>query len=218
MSQLKVFLCHSSKDKKIGALLKGYFERYFGFKVFLAHEDISPSAVWESEIIKSLKESSLVIPLISENFKDSIYANQELGMAIAWKKKIIPVKISNADPCGFISKLQAHKCSNQTDDELLETTTTVFFLVIENPRFNKRYKYKAVNSVVYALTNSDCFKTTRIIVKTLTKVDKKLNFYKEQVKNMLKAAKQNNQIYEEYYYFPDFKKLLESKYKAKFDS
>lgn len=217
MNQIKTFICHSSKDKKVAGLFKAFFERYFGFEVFLAHEDIPPSAEWDSEILMNLKKSDLFIPLISADFEKAIFANQEIGMAIAWGIKIIPIKIDNTNPCGFISKLQAYKCRDSSVDELLKATTTIFFLIIEDPRFSQHYKSRAVDSILCAFSDSDCFRTTRIILKTLIKTDEKLNFHKGQVKSMVEAINQNNQINNELYVLPKFKKLLENKYQVKID-
>lgn len=86
MSQLKVFISYCSEDRELGRLFKTCFENYAGFSVFLAHEDIYPATEWELKIIKELKQSDAVIPLITENYRNSEFTDQELGMALAWKQ------------------------------------------------------------------------------------------------------------------------------------
>lgn len=111
MKKLKVFISYSSDDKFIGGLFKQCFENYAGFSVFLAHEDIFPALEWELKIIKNLKETDVVIPLITDNYRNSEFTDQELGMALALSKIIIPIKLSNINPYGFIKKTSSFKMS-----------------------------------------------------------------------------------------------------------
>lgn len=87
-----------------------YIKRYLGFKTFLAHDDLSISDDWPPKILEKLKETDFVIPLLSNNFLCSGFANQEVGIALAKNKKIIPVSIDGRDPTGFIYHIHAHKC------------------------------------------------------------------------------------------------------------
>lgn len=127
MSQLKVFISYSSQDKNLSGLFKQYFEDYACFSVFLAHEDIAPALEWELKVIKNLKEADVIIPLITDSYRDSEFTDQELGMALAWKKIIIPIKLSNINPYGFIKKIQALKCQCNRN-EIIDAVTTVVFV------------------------------------------------------------------------------------------
>jgi len=64
---------------------------------------------WQEEITKHLKACDLFIPLISPRFRESKWTDQEVGMAVAWKKKIVPFLLDKIPPYGFISKYQASK-------------------------------------------------------------------------------------------------------------
>lgn len=213
---IRSFICHSSKEKKIAGLFKNCLENYFGFQAFLAHEDLEPSTEWDPEILKRLKDTDIVIPLISIDSKISPFVNQEIGIAIAIHKKIIPVKIGNIDPFGFISKLQACQCKNFSEYELLEAVTKIFFHLIVNPKCVK-YKTRAVNSLIHALSKSNSYKTSRIIIKILIKTEEKYSFIKMQTKRLVQAIKNNRQVYEELYILPQFKKILQNKYQAIID-
>ena len=105
--KIKVFLSYSSLNKKLAGQLKYALEDY-GLEVFLAHEDIEPSAEWVDTIINELKACDIFIPIITENFKESDWTDQEIGIAFAYNKVIIPIKLA-ADPHGFISRYQALK-------------------------------------------------------------------------------------------------------------
>lgn len=213
MNQLKVFISYSSEDRFLGRFFKQSFENYVGFSVFLAHEDISPATEWELKIIKELKESDVIIPLITENYRNSEFTDQELGMALAWKKIILPIKLTNINPYGFIKKFQALKCRNDKYSIINAVVSTVLVL-IESKEFNK-HKEIVIDSVVKAFGQSSSFKMTRTIIEILTKINR---FTKKQISSLKEAIKNNYQIYEEYYAVPNFKKILREKHKIIIDN
>lgn len=209
--RIKIFICHSSEERKIAGSFKSCFENYFGFQVFLAHEDLEPSIEWDPEILKNLKSADFIIPLISLNSKKSPFVNQEIGFAIALNTKIIPIKIENIDPFGFISKLQACKCDGFSEYNILEPATKIFFHLILNPKCTK-YKTRAINSLIYALCNSNSYRTSRIIIKTLIKSEEKTKLTKEQIERLTQAIQGNRQVYQELYILPELGKILQKKY------
>jgi hypothetical protein len=211
--ELKVFISYSSQDNHIGGLFKQCFLDYVGFSVFLAHEDIAPALEWELKIIKNIKDADVVIPLITDNYRNSEFTDQELGIALAWNKIIIPIKLSNINPYGFIKKLQALKCGCD-QAEIINAVATIVFVLAENKEFNV-FRETVINSVINAFIKSNSYRTTRIIIRILTKIN---NFNKNQIDNLKKAIKNNDQIYNELYAFPSFKKILTEKYKIVIDS
>lgn len=72
-----------------------------------------------------------------------------------------------------------------------------------------------IDSVIEAFCNSNSYKTTRVIIRILTKIT---SFNKDQVACLKKAIKNNNQVYDEVYALPDFKKILTEKHKIVIDS
>src|SRR3989344_8729564 len=107
MNRISVFISYSSTQKTIGGKIKSYLSSCCGYEMFIAHDDIPGSSVWEAEIINAIEKYDFFIPLISREFKKSQYADQETGIAVYLKKKIIPIKLDDANPYGFISKFQA---------------------------------------------------------------------------------------------------------------
>lgn len=212
MNQLKVFISYSSLDKSLAGLFKQCFENYAGFSVFLAHEDISPALDWELNIIKNLKEVDIVIPLITNNFRNSDFTDQELGMALAWEKIILPIKLVDINPYGFIKKLQALKCHSEQSD-VIDAVITIVLALIDNDEFNI-YKDLVIDSVVEAFYKSNSYKTTSIIIRILTKIE---NFNTNQITRVKNAIKKNNQVYG-FFALPDFIKLLSDKHKIVVDS
>jgi hypothetical protein len=213
MGQLKVFISYSSQDKSLAGLFKQCFEEYAGFSVFLAHEDIAPALEWELKIIKNLKEADVIVPLITDNYRDSEFTDQEIGMALAWNKIIIPIKLSDINPYGFIKKIQALKCQHNYN-KIINAVATIVFVLTENKEFNK-FKEVVVDSVIEAFNNSNSFRTTRIIIGILTKIK---SFNSKQINGLKKAIRNNDQVYNEIYALPDFKRTLENNLKILIDS
>ena len=102
---MKIFLSYISTHKQIAGKIKNELDN-FGFECFLAHEDIEPTKEWESEILKNLKDSKILIAILTKGFENSSWCNQEVGYFIGSKKLIIPLKV-DIDPPAFISSIQA---------------------------------------------------------------------------------------------------------------
>lgn len=119
---IQAFLSYSSKDKEIAGQVKENLEKY-GIEAFLAHEDIEVSEDWKEVIIKKLEDCEIFIPIISNNFKESDWADQESGIAFYQKKIIAPIYIDKP-PYGFIGKFQGEKLNSNvsmTCEKILET-------------------------------------------------------------------------------------------------
>jgi hypothetical protein len=108
---MKVFLSYSTLDKKLAAQIKEALEDY-GLAVFMAHEDIQPSAEWVETIIAELEACDVFIPILTDSFDKSYWTDQETGIAFAREKLIIPLKVT-CDPHGFISRFQALKMDSE---------------------------------------------------------------------------------------------------------
>lgn len=101
----RVFLSHKSEVKKETAALKDGL-RLFGISCFVAHEDIHPTKAWQDEIENALASMDAFVALMTDNFHDSDWTDQEVGYAVARGVPIIAVRLGK-DPYGFIGKFQA---------------------------------------------------------------------------------------------------------------
>lgn len=102
---LKAFISYSTMDKLIGAEVKDILVR-FGIEGFLAHDDIRVSEEWKQRIVDELNKADIFIPLLSNNFKNSDWAPQELGIAYIRDILIIPLTLNGTIPFGFIDHIQ----------------------------------------------------------------------------------------------------------------
>ena len=103
---LRIFISHSAKNYKTAKKLKELFIDS-GISCFAAHKDIEPTKPWQLEIKKALNSMEVMICLITKNACESWWVNQEIGFALAQDIPIIPIKLDEHDPKGFISEIQA---------------------------------------------------------------------------------------------------------------
>lgn len=104
-SGFKLFLSHKSECKVQVAEMKKKFSR-LGISAFVAHEDIHPTQEWQDEIENALFSMEGFVALMSEDFRDSNWTDQEVGVAIGRQVPMVSVRLGT-DPYGFIGKYQA---------------------------------------------------------------------------------------------------------------
>jgi hypothetical protein len=194
MKPVKVFISYSHLDNTVAGEISTIFHAYFGFDTFLAHDDLRISEVFPKEVKKHLAIADYVVPLISPNFLCSAFANQEIGLALSWGKKILPISVDGTTPPGFIKDSQARKCHDLSEGSLIRVVTEIYFLSFQHPKY-KEYKEKCVGGLVNAFCQSKHFKITSVTVDVMTEVKKSASFSKEQIELMKKAIKDNFQIY-----------------------
>ncbi len=169
MSPIKAFISYSSMQKKIGGRFKDCLTNYCGYEVFIAHSDMPGASIFEEEIIKAIRNTDLFIPLISNNFKTSDFADQETGIAVVLEKKIIPIKLGEVNPYGFISKYQAlqHK-TYQTAYSIKDNVKELVLAIAQIGLSYEPYQQKAINSLVHAFCHSRSFEATNATIEILS--------------------------------------------------
>lgn len=103
-----IFLSHSHKDAKLAKSLKDDLETRFPISVFVAHQDLTPSDEWQVEIGRMLRRCDAFVALVTRSFQRSDWTDQETGLALAFRKVIVPIGVA-LNPYGFVGKLQAMK-------------------------------------------------------------------------------------------------------------
>lgn len=101
----RLFLSHKAQVKKETAKLKDQL-RLFGVSAFVAHEDIHPTKTWQDEIEYALATMDGFVALMTADFHDSEWTDQEVGFAVARNVPMIAVSLG-LNPYGFIGKFQA---------------------------------------------------------------------------------------------------------------
>ncbi len=133
--KMRVFVSHLSLEKQKATRLRDTLAP-FGMSAFVAHEDIEPTLEWQVQIERALHSMELFISMHTLGFKDSVWAQQEIGFAIAKGVKIIAVRMGE-DPKGFISKHPALSRGEKTAEKL---ASEIAALLEKDQRTNGRYQ------------------------------------------------------------------------------
>ena len=101
----RLFLSHKSEVKAETANLRDQLS-IFGLSAFVAHEDVRPTKAWQDEIENALLTMDAFAALMTEDFHDSDWTDQEVGFALSRGVPVIAVQLG-LNPYGFIGKFQA---------------------------------------------------------------------------------------------------------------
>lgn len=194
MSKIPLFISYSHLDKHPAGRLNEYLTEYFYFKTFLAHDNLTLAENWPLEVHKHLINAEYVVALVSENFKLSGFANQEIGFAFALHKRIIPICIDNSDPIGFLYPNQGFKCSGISDDELLQAAGAIFGLPFGSKSF-QRYQKTATHWLVESFCQSKSWKQTSVTINSLISISERITLPKQYLLLMKDAIVINPQIH-----------------------
>jgi TIR domain len=111
----RLFLSHKSEVKKETAALKERLGLY-GVSAFVVHEDIRPTKAWQDEVENGLATMDAFAALLTDDFHDSDWTDQEVGFALARGVPVVAVQMGRL-PYGFIGKFQALRADWQTAAE-----------------------------------------------------------------------------------------------------
>lgn len=105
IDHLRVFIGHVHTAKLQAAALRYALQRY-AISAFVAHEDIDTSDEWREEILRSLMSLDVFVAILSPDFNESKWTDQEIGIAVARDVLMIPID-RGEKPYGFLEKYQA---------------------------------------------------------------------------------------------------------------
>lgn len=101
---LRLFLSHVSAHKTQVSALKRALRPY-GVAAFVAHEDIEPTIEWQSEMQVALTTAHTVAALLTEDFHESHWTDQEVGIGIGRGLFVFGIQLPTP-PYGFLGRLQ----------------------------------------------------------------------------------------------------------------
>ncbi len=152
----RLFLGHKAEVKRETAEVKRRLEP-FGISCFVAHEDIHPTKEWQDEIENALLSMDAFAALMTKEFHNSLWTDQEVGFALTRGVPIVAVKLG-LDPYGFIGKFQALSCGWD------EAPVEIAKLLIRNPRMLDAY--------IAALPACSSFDQGNILSQVLPSIEK----------------------------------------------
>lgn len=142
-----IFISYSHRDDKAAGKLNRELEAAY-YSTFLAHDDVVPATDWHVEIWAALKGCHAFVGLLTENFNESAFCQQEVGAALALDKPhVLVVDGAKHRPPGFAARFQTVK-----RDELLETLN-------ESPTFREA----RVDAWIEANKKADSYEEANLI-------------------------------------------------------
>jgi hypothetical protein len=179
MIRKRIFISYSTKDKDNVGDLAAQLEMW-GYDVFRAHDSIEISKSWRQAILKQIRERPFFIAFLTADFSQSEWTDQEIGIAIATKRKIIGLQL-DAKPYGFLADYQVMKyLPGESFAEVLLALTG------RGSKAHSQIKAKALG----LLERSKNFQEARDNLRVL----KALKMTSEEKKNVLSIAEKNNQV------------------------
>ena len=198
---VRVFISYSHLDRKLAGGIKSTLDEY-GMAVFLAHEDIEPTRQWQDVILGKLKRCDVFLPLLTKQFSDSSWVDQESGIAVAMDKFIIPVKL-DVDPYGFIEKYQALKFDRRM---YRESCKQIVKIIANRAEFSEAVK----DGVIQSFLRSDSYEQANrrsLIVEGLAP------YTTEQLNEIIRGGARNGQIYQGFTAIRIMDRLIDINYK-----
>lgn len=179
-----LFISHLASDKQTAQNLKDALGS-FSISGFVAHSDIEPTKEWQDEIELALRTSDALVALMIQNFHESKWTDQEIGLALGRDLLIIPVRMGQ-DPYGFIAKFQA---IGYTSIDALASN------IFESLLKNKKTSRKMSNAIMYQFENSGSFASA----KNNMELVEKIKYWDKNLIDRLNNAKENNSQIENSY-------------------
>ncbi len=185
---LRLFVSHRDTHKHTAHALARELEEY-GITSFVAHDTIEPDAEWLVEINTALTTMEIMLALITDDFHESVWTNQELGIALGRGVPVISAKLGKTDPRGFIQSRQALKISQ---DELKEAAWALFGKLSDRLNATDRLR----GYLVSAFCAATDFNETR---RRFDRLKDLKGFTRDDVSQIVNAFAKNSQLHNCYY-------------------
>lgn len=182
----RLFLSHVSAHRVAVSKLKWEL-RNLGISSFVAHEDIEPTLEWQREIELALRSMHALVALLTPEFHESKWTDQETGFALGKGVLVIPVRLG-LDPYGLIGKLQGLLGN-------LDSPGTIASGVVDLLLKNRATEGTMREALVVGLEKSPSFAASKAIA---GKVENLKYFSSDQLTRMEAACTDNDQVAQSY--------------------
>ena len=153
-----IFISHLTKDKISASNLKTALYGY-GISCFVAHEDIEPTKLWANEIENALKTMNCLCAIITPNFTNSKWCDQEVGYALGRRILVIPIR-KDSDPYGLLGKIQGIQSKGKSANKLAEE---IFQILCTNALSKKVYIRNLSNLLLNSKNNTEANKWINLL-------------------------------------------------------
>jgi hypothetical protein len=181
---IRLFISHRDTYRREASALASALEG-FGISCFVAHDHIEPMESWQHQIEAGLETMEIFLALVTSDFHDSVWTNQEVGFAKSRGVPVVCLKVG-ADPKGFIADKQALA----GDIRHPETSAhDIYRLISEKLGLRERLQ----PALITAFCESPSFIDTRDRFDRLKSLVTKLS--KDEAERIKKAYETNDQLY-----------------------
>ena len=105
-----VFLSHRAAYRRQVAQVREQLESR-SLRCFVAHEDVTPSTIWQNEILNALNTMDVFVGFLTDDFHGGGWPDQEVGYACQRGVPRVFVKVEGVDPIGMVAREQALRTS-----------------------------------------------------------------------------------------------------------
>jgi TIR domain len=182
---LRLFISHRDSKKAIAHHLANCLEPY-GVCSFVAHDAIKPMKKWQEEILNGLMTMEVMLVLLTDDFHDSEWTNQEVGFALGKGIPVITVKVGKSDPKGFLGNKQAMR------GELSDMTvcaTEVHRLLVNEIGQEGRLKAILIEAFISSPNYPEAIERLERLVQTTDRLTDK------ELKRISDGYRKNSQLY-----------------------
>ncbi len=155
---IRVFVSHSVLDLDQVKEIRDKLELH-GFQVFIAHEDIDVSEVWRKRILDELENCDIALALLTKNFKESDWADQEMGIAYHLGKVIVSL-CGNVSVYGFLDEFQACPIGSHGIEPSCNKIITA---IRKKPGCEDRYRQGVVDAFCSSKSYTDAAHRSKVV-------------------------------------------------------
>ena len=136
----RLFISHLWEHRSFAEQIEAEL-RHFGISSFIAHKDIEPTQIWQTEIEAALATCDAMLGLLHPGFHNSNWTDQEIGYAMGRQLLVVTVDFGTT-PYGFMGKFQAITGIGEDPRRLARRLVEIFH---EHPQTRRRMAETAVD-------------------------------------------------------------------------
>lgn len=154
----RLFISHVSAHKENVSKLKVDLA-VFGISGFVAHEDITPGIEFQEEMEKALHSMNGLVALLTTDFHQSAWTDQEVGFAMGRKIPVIGIRLGQ-DPYGFIGRQQGLPGNFADTKNMAEGIVEI---LLRNDHAKKRLQ----EALIFSFEKAINFAASKAVIKKL---------------------------------------------------
>lgn len=178
----RLFISHLGTKRQSAANLQEALLEFW-ISAFVAHNDIEPTAEWQTQIETALATCDSLVALLHEGFHVSNWTDQEIGFAMGRGLPVFAVRLEQ-DPYGFIGRFQAFNGSKKKANALARELFDAY-------RKNKQTQRRMSEVLVTLFEESGSFAEAKARMGYLDELETWDASFSPRVRN---AAESNSQV------------------------